>query len=277
MLGLHVLSSRGGQVKLGDFELLTMVLSALKWREKNGDIKLYTDSIGKHYLLEHGLQDVWNEIDTALDGFHDLGIDENVFWAGAKLYALSLVDAPCVIVDLDFILWQYIDFTAYEKDIAVIHLEDIHDGVYPPKSRFRFFGGWEMPSWLDWNVLPANAALVYHGSWRLLKEYTDFALDFMQYAEEHEDRLHYMVFAEQRWLSMCAKHFGVAIHELSSLEKLFGKQKYFTHLWGHKQKLRREPEMADKFCRDATGRIKRDFPDFASNLKGSFWAARYFA
>ena len=32
-----------------DFEILTTILSALKWREKNGNIKMVTDSVGAQY------------------------------------------------------------------------------------------------------------------------------------------------------------------------------------------------------------------------------------
>ena len=32
-----------------DFEILTTIISALKWREKNGSIKMVTDEIGANY------------------------------------------------------------------------------------------------------------------------------------------------------------------------------------------------------------------------------------
>ena len=38
----------------------------------------------------------------------DLKINETVFWAGAKILALSKQNAPCVMIDLDFILWENI-------------------------------------------------------------------------------------------------------------------------------------------------------------------------
>ena len=40
-----------------DFEILTTILSALKWREKNGNIKMVTDSVGAQYYKKTGLDD----------------------------------------------------------------------------------------------------------------------------------------------------------------------------------------------------------------------------
>lgn len=276
MRALHTFRSRGDSARLDDFELFVMLLSALEWREHNGEIILYTDRVGQSYLEEMGLMSAWNEIKVVLDDMISLEIDEKVFWAGSKIFALAKEQAPCVIMDLDFILWKHIDFDVYGHDLAVIHLENICDGVYPPKKRFSFTGGWTLPAWLNWSVLPANGALVYHGGQRLLHAYTDFAIDFMRHAADHDDRLHYMVFIEQRWLSMCAKHLSVTLHEISSLENLFGGQKYFTHIWGYKQKLRCEPEFAEKFCFDCARRLRQDFPDFANKLAMMEWAAPYF-
>ena len=49
-----------------DFDLLTMVLSALKWREKNGEIHLITDTLGKQYYKETGLDILWESVSDEL-------------------------------------------------------------------------------------------------------------------------------------------------------------------------------------------------------------------
>lgn len=277
MQAIQTFRTRREHINLSDFELLVMALSALKWQQHNGRIVLHTDSVGLSYLDEHGLIAAWNNVSTMLDGMRTLSIDENVFWAGSKLYALSHSQVPCVIMDLDFILWRPVDFSQYGRDIAVIHLEDIYEPVYPSKERFLFTDDWKLPSWLDWTVCPANGALVYYGSQRFLQDYTSFALEFMLHTADHSDRLFYMVFVEQRWLSMCAKKLGIAIHPISTLENLFAKQKYFTHVWGYKQALRDNPEVAKKFCCDCASRLMDDFPDFAENIAQKDWAARYFS
>lgn len=277
MDAFHILRVRNPQqFSLFDFELFTIAISALEWRKHNGFIKLVTDNRGAEYINRCGLTEVWDSIEILLDEMMPLGINEDVFWAGAKIYALSRQKTPCVMIDLDFILWRPIEFRHFYRDLAVIHREDIYQPVYPPKDFFRFKDGWQLPDWLDWSVRPCNGALVYFGSNRFVRDYTAFALDFMQNAATRDDRLSYMVFAEQRWMAMCAEKLGIPIHELSSLAGLFdGKQKYFTHIWGYKQKLRDNPQEADKFCRKCGDRLKHDFPDFAARMKNYAWTEKY--
>lgn len=269
MKAVHTLRTRGqgDDFSLHDFEMFTMILSALEWRRHNGAIKLITDRIGAAYIHECGLSDAWDEIEVILDEMDDLGIDENVFWAGAKIFALSRQTTPCVMMDLDFILWQPMDFAHYGSDLAVIHREEIYPSIYPSKNFFKFRDGWRLPDWLDWSVRPCNGAFVYFGSQRFIQDYTSFALTFMQRADARDDRLSYMVFAEQRWMAMCAAYLSVPIHALSSLKGLFdGRQKYFTHIWGSKQRLRDHPQEATDFCRTCAGRLRHDFPDFTEQL-----------
>ena len=50
-----------------DFEILTTILSALKWREFNGSIKMITDIQGAEYYKKLGIEEIWDlGIDTAL-------------------------------------------------------------------------------------------------------------------------------------------------------------------------------------------------------------------
>ena len=39
-----------------DFEILATILSALKWRENNGDIKMVTDERGAEYYKNLGIE-----------------------------------------------------------------------------------------------------------------------------------------------------------------------------------------------------------------------------
>ena len=278
MEAFHTLRARGYKdtFSLEDFELFTLALSALEWRKYNGNIRLVTDSISAAYLYDCGLSDVWDTTDVFLDEMRLTGINEEVFWAGAKLFTLSRQKAPCVMMDLDFILWKPVDFVQFGKSLAVIHREEIYDSVYPSKEFFHFYEGWQLPNWLDWSSRPCNGALVYFGSQRFIRDYTSFALEFMQKTKDKDDRLRYMVFAEQRWMAMCAEHLDIPIHEFSTLEGLFdNKQKYFTHVWGYKQRLRNNPEEARDFCRKCAGRLQHDFPEIAEKLKSYAWVRKY--
>ena len=81
-----------------DFEILTTIISALKWREKNGSIKMVTDEIGANYYRRLGIDSIWDlGIDISLEGINN-NIDSNLFWAAGKIYALKNQEAPCVMI-----------------------------------------------------------------------------------------------------------------------------------------------------------------------------------
>ena len=64
MRAFHTLRTRN---ELADFELFTLILSALEWRRFNGEIFLCTDTAGKNFLDAQGLSDLWDGLDTTLD------------------------------------------------------------------------------------------------------------------------------------------------------------------------------------------------------------------
>ena len=275
MKAFHTLRTREN-FSAADFELFTMILSALKWREKNGSIKLVTDTRGAKYFERLGLSEAWNEIDTSLDEMNALGWNEKIFWAGAKLFALSKQAAPVVMIDLDFIAWQRLDFAPFATNIAVIHREQVNNSIYPDKNFFRLKNGQNLPKNLDWSVEACNTAFAYFGANDFIKRYTDFAFELMTSLDTTDDVLTYMVFVEQRWAAMCAALMHREIFSLSSLENLFGRQKYFTHLWGSKQKFRDDLKASENFCRNCARRIQNDFPSWAEKLRASQWAGKYF-
>lgn len=275
MKAFHTLRTREN-FSAADFEIFTMILSALKWREKNGAIKLVTDSRGAEYFNRLGLSAAWNEIDTSLDEMNLRGWDEKIFWAGAKLFALSRQVAPVVMIDLDFIAWQRLDFAPFATNIAVIHREEVNNSIYPDKNFFRLKNGQNLPAALDWSVEACNTAFAYFGANDFIKRYTNFAFELMTSLDTTDDVLSYMVFVEQRWAAMCAALMHREIFSLSSLENLFGRQKYFTHLWGSKQKFRDNLKASENFCRNCARRIQHDFPCWAEKLRASQWAGKYF-
>ena len=259
---------RFGDFKLDRFEIFTLLISALEWKKFNGEIKLVTDSFGRNYLKSLGILDAWDEIETSLDALDSLNVNEEIFWAGSKIFALHLQKSPIVMIDLDFICWRKIDFSRFGKNVAVIHREDVNNFVYPPREYFSMHEGFEFPKNLDWNERACNTAFAYFGSKDLIDRYFEFALKFMQSVTIDHADLPYMVFAEQRWLAMCAKSMGLKIFEFSALEDLFSdQQKYFTHVWGFKESLRNDSTLEKKFCDDCLARLKFDFPEFFDRME----------
>ncbi len=243
-----------GASALETFEVLTMILSALKWREKNGEIYLVTDTYGEEYIKKAGIGDCWDKIITDLDSIPQ-DIDPVRFWAAGKIWALKSFKAPVVSIDTDFIVWQSLELEKSRKKLSAVHSESLNSYVYPDFSEFIAFD-----NGYDWAVLPLNTAFVYFGDETLKNEYADAALRIMSTIIKG-DTLRPMVFAEQRLLAMIAHKMDIKPGVFSSLEKLSsGEDERFTHLWGFKNKLRENQILKKEFEQKLKNRIINDFP-----------------
>ncbi len=255
-----------------DFEVLTTILSALKWREKNGSVKMITDRCGREYYQKNNLLGLWNGVEELLD---DIDVNPNVFWAAGKLFALKAQTAPVAMLDTDFIVWEGIDWDSI-PEAAVIHFEELYPDVYPDRERFKL-SGFELDNDFDWSLMACNTALCVIKNNDLLKYYTDTAIKFMRSADERDDRLTYMVFAEQRLLPMCAKKLGIEVGAFSNLERLFRDgENRFTHTWGMKQQMRDNNALRYDFCRRCVNRIVHEYPHMYTIIKNIDCLKRYF-
>ena len=142
MDGFHSLWSKpymaGKQAEeywMQDYEVLTMILSALMWRKYNGGIRLCADEEARAFIEKLGLAHIWNL------GIEEItvpeAVPEKVFWAAGKLYSLKKMQMPAVMVDLDLIIWKDIRNIIKDTDICAIHREGIFPDVYPGKEFFR--------------------------------------------------------------------------------------------------------------------------------------------
>lgn len=272
MKALHVnwtkpfFARNSGEYYIEDFEILTTILSALKWREKNGSMKMVTDRAGRDFYIKNGMADLWNDgIEAVLDSINE---DTNMFWAAGKLHALSRESAPVAMIDTDFIVWDEILFDRLPP-LAVIHDEDLYTDVYPGIHHFKMNDNYRFdPEW-SWDVKALNTAFCVFKDNDLLYEYTREAIHFMNCAKPDDDPLCYMVFAEQRLLNMVADKQDKEVMCFSSLERLFRNgEGWFTHIWGMKQQMREDDGLRSEFCRRCIDRILKDYPGREEMLRG---------
>ena len=259
------------------FELLTTALSALAWRRENGPIRMICDSEAERYYESLGLCFLWDEgVHPLLDAVPQ-DVNAMAFWAAGKLYALSAMPSPCVMIDTDFVCWKPLRPLVEGLDAAAIHREDIMPDIYPGPAAFPQTHGFDFAA-LDWSVQPLNTALAYFGDDAFRRYYTDAAIRFIRSSPGADDVLTYMVFAEQRLLAMCAAKRQARVKALSDLPALFGgaQQGYFTHIWGFKQQMRDEAALYEDFCRRCAARLRRDFPDAAARIARVPALTRYF-
>lgn len=257
-------NNAGKTYSMQDYELLTMLLSALMWRKKNGEIALYGDTAALDYVKELGIAHIWN------GGLHEIevpsGIPPKVFWAAGKLFALRQAAAPAVMVDLDLIVWK--DISGYVKgtDLCAIHREGISYDIYPDRSFFNMKEGYEFdPDW-SWEVPPVNTCMLYMADDGLKRYYTDSAIRFMESCAETQDNLCHMVFAEQRLLAMCADKCGKTISSFFPCAGDIEGQDIFTHLWGYKNVLRYNFVKREEFCARLKKRILTECPEAGRDI-----------
>lgn len=256
----------GQPLAVADCDLFCTILSALTWRRTGGSIRLITDRMGERYFRAYGLDFLWDDgIGCELDSIPHQ-VDPSTFWAAGKLYALRTMPAPCVMIDTDFIVWEDLSDVLRGVALAVIHREELNPDIYPDPCTFLCAEGYRFPDGWDFSQPACNTAFCFFGSESLRRDYVREALHFIESARGRHP-LHYMVFAEQRLLALCAEQHGDGILSLSDLPALFSAQTRFTHLWGYKQLLRSDPAECGRFCRRCAARIAADFPDAVSRCR----------
>ncbi len=294
MRGFHVNSTSPSVILAGryksdnqyyieDFEILTTILSALKWRQYNGSIKMYTDNLGKAYYDELGISDIWDEgINVDVLENIKLNINTDVFWAFGKILALSQETSPCVIFDTDLIVWNNISHLI-NAELMAFHREPLElVDTYVPQEKLKVPPDYVWEEW-DWTANPCNAALLYFGSNKIKDYFTDRALLFMHNnPAKKEEKPTHMVFAEQRLLVMCAKKIGVEIRYF--LDEIFAKNldygkgnNLFTHIWGYKSVLKEKKLDRKLFCLRCINRILKDFPEYEEKLHNIPTIKKYMA
>ena len=240
--------------RMDETELLTAELSARLWRRYNGPIRLLTDSRGCDYVKSTALADAYDEFLPVLDP-RCCGIDPDKYWAAGKIAALSRLPVPCVILDMDMMIWKPLDLSGEKLVCACV--EFISDTVYPPFSFFRTTGDYAFPA--DWSEETAalNTAFLYINDEELKRDYTREAFRFMLAERESPDYWAVcMTFAEQRILGLCAEARGVRARLLHDMD-----EDCLTHIWGAKGKLRTEKEFRAFYldlCRDRLKQLREE-------------------
>ncbi|NLJ16964.1 MAG: hypothetical protein GX346_07520 [Clostridiales bacterium] len=261
LLGLHINSTapffaRGGkEYYIEDFDLLTMTLSALSWRKLGNEILMVTDKVGLDYYKSIGITDLWDNVLDIIPCDLD-GINPKMFWAAGKVLALREFDCPVCLIDNDFILWEMPELNS---EIVAAHYESVNNDIYPPIDYFNM-KDYIFPKF-NWNVKALNTAFLYINNEDFKQFYTSQALYFMKSAVHSDDFLCYMVFAEQRLLSMCAEYTKIKASTLLDENSLWNNNRY-THIWGAKQAMRDNPQERQTFCNKCISRLERDFPEY---------------
>jgi len=284
ILAMHIHSTapfamrnKGKPFYIEDFDLLSTILSALMWRKQNGRIKLYTDSIGYDYYASLSLLDLWNGgIDVAIVQNIPNTINQEIFWAAAKLFALRNEATPIAMIDTDLIVWAKLASKLDTKKFVVFHREELNYAYYPHHEFLKRRSNYQFDSTWDWVASPCNMAFAYFSDECFKKYYTDCAIDFMEGNGEYPmEMVSQMVFAEQRIVSMCAKKMNIPIHHLLG-HPFQADNNHFTHIWGGKDIARNDPRQRKLLCTSILSMIEKHFPKYFAKLSGMEMFQPYF-
>lgn len=280
MLAVHTFWSKpfrmknNGKVIISDIEMLVLILSALEWKKHNGKIIMVTDTEGYQFFEKNGILNIWDVCQTDLDNIKN--VDYFSFWAAGKLYALDIVEKPCVMLDTDMIIWKNIK-NLLKTDVVVAHQEEITDMVYPSPSMFKYRNAKKIvvPQEWDFSLKATNTAFLYIKDVNFAKYYVNWAFKYIESLDTANlSPVQSMCFVEQRLLPICAKEKNVKISELLNYKRL-DEQDFCTHLWGAKKYIYQSDELNEKFCRRCMLRIKRDYPSIFEKIFNNQRFRRY--
>ncbi len=245
----HARRSPGKAYRMDETELLTAELSARLWRRYNGPIRLLTDSMGCEYVKSTPLADAYDEIMPVLDP-RCQGIDPCKYWAAGKIAALAKLSVPCVLLDMDMMIWKALDLS--KEKLVCACVEFIDETAYPPFSYFHMARNYTFPPAWSEEATALNTAFLYIGDEDLKREYTREAFRFMLAEKESPDYWAIcMTFAEQRILGLCAEARGIYARLLWDMDK-----ESLTHIWGSKGKILTDKDFRAFYLKTCEEKLK---------------------
>lgn len=260
-----------------DYEVLTLIISAVSYKKNNGPIHLYTDSRGYEWFNRKGLLFLYDDVHVILDSINP-NINPEVFWAAGKVFAYSRCPAPCVSVDMDAIIWQKLPI--YRDDAVALHPEPTNWGGYRNSDKFKL---WGFEDW-DWNTTAANVGVLIFNDQRLKDFYTDKSLEFMaRYSNRGDFNLPYtglfgpnvttyvdeMIFAEQRLLMMSASKLDRTVGFIAGFDmemEHVQTNPVVSHLWNSKRGYKVHQRAKETYCNYLLNHALTHYPEVFERL-----------
>jgi hypothetical protein len=159
------------------YTVLATALSALWWKRENGNIKLYTDSIGAEYYEKIGLLDLYDEVDiSTLESYREA--DPGIFWTSGKVRCLREEKDPFVFLDQDFIIRSKVPH--FTEPIAIGHWEIPRGYYYFTREKFeKEITHCSFPENYDVNALVPNTSFLLFNDLRIRDLYVEMHRDLI--------------------------------------------------------------------------------------------------
>jgi hypothetical protein len=156
-----------------DYQILYTILSILRWKELNGPIKLYTDTIGLKFYDTNGISKLYDEINTdVLDSYNE--VDAAYFWTSGKIHCLQYETEPFTFIDQDFIVRSKLPNYVNDFDITLGHWEIPRGYYYFTKEQFeKEITHYKLPNDYNPNAWIPNTSFMCVTNTNLIKEYVE--------------------------------------------------------------------------------------------------------
>jgi len=157
-----------------DYQILYTILSALRWKQLNGPIKLYTDTVGISFYKQLGVLSIYDEVNIEfLNNLQE--VDPALFWTSGKIQALQNEQVPFVFLDQDFIVRDKIPKQFYKGDLGIGHWEIPRGHYYFTEEQWnRDITHMEFPDNYNINAYSPNTSLLYFGKQEIVDQYVDW-------------------------------------------------------------------------------------------------------
>ena len=157
-----------------DYQIFYTLLSALRWKQHNGPIKLYTDSIGLSFYQRFGIAGIYDEIDV--DFLNNLqSVDPALFWTSGKIQALCNEKAPFAFIDQDFIVRDSIPLDLLKEDLCIGHWEIPRGNYYFDREKWeRDIVHMSYPSGYNHRAYSPNTSFLFVNNQEVLRRYNEW-------------------------------------------------------------------------------------------------------
>lgn len=247
-------------------EVLVWIYSVLIFRARNGPMWLYTDPAGRDFVNKIGVGAFYEKIIMLPSDLSET-INPTLFWAAAKLIALSQTPCPCINMDFDAVLFQRLKIWNY---CTAAHLEPVEWDYYRGcESLYRWTG---LQNLGHWTSLPVNCSVAGWRSNECRLFYSQTSISFMENITGQEENWRYkteksnpMVFAEQKLLGMTMARLGHSVMPIGTIRgniPILKRPANMYHLWSQKTVYASAPPdlVRNRACEFMERSIRKEFP-----------------
>lgn len=198
-----------------EYQILYTILSILRWKQFNGPIKLYTDSIGLEFYKSLGIDKLYDEINTTvLDSYTE--VDAAHFWTSGKIHCLQFETEPFTFLDQDFIVRGKVP--DHNTDIAIGHWEIPRGYYYFTKEQFnKEVTHYKLPNDYNPNAWIPNTSFMQINNVDVIKHYVEEHKKMVMTKEVVPEW--FWLLTDQGSLGHIIRHFNYSVDSLT--DKIF--------------------------------------------------------